>query len=286
MGCRKIGRRIFVAGGLSAVACGTVSIAEAAAPITIALLHLPACPGEVERNKRSIERAALRASGLGAKFIVSPELAVSGYGFRDLIGTDWIARDQAALLDWAGAVARQTSAVFVLGTPEAGPVGKELFNSMIVFAPDGTRLGHHRKINVLKVGSESWSVPGDRATVVAVEGIGRVGLFVCADMYSKRLVAETAAQGIDLLVSSAAWAPGHHGPNGEWEGASQSTGRPVLVCNRTGADVLDFRAAQSIVAVDGSIVHRHASAGPAVVLVDWAPRAHELTNWRVVGAEE
>jgi len=34
-------------------------------------------------------------------------------------------------------------------------------------------------INVLKAGSESWSAPGDRATVVNVEGVGRVGLFVC-----------------------------------------------------------------------------------------------------------
>ena len=47
---------------------------------------------------------------------------------------------------------------------------------------------------VLKVGSESWSTAGDRGTVVTVDGIGRVGLFVCADMYSKRLVDETAAQ--------------------------------------------------------------------------------------------
>ncbi len=89
---------------------------------------------------------------------------------------------------------------------------------------------------VLKVGSESWSTAGDRSTVVSVDGIGRVGPFVCADMYSKRLVDETAAQSVDLLVSSAAWAPGQHGPNGEGERASLETGRPVLVCNRTGVD--------------------------------------------------
>ena len=186
---------------------------------TLALLHLAPRAGEIEGNKRSIEAAVLQASAMGARFIVSPELVVSGYGFRDIIGTEWIARDQAGLFDWAGKLASRASAFVLLGTPEARLDGK-LFNSLILFSPEGVRVGHHRKINVLKQGSESWSTAGDRATAVTVDGVGRVGLFVCADMYSKRLVEETAAQDVDLLVSSAAWAPGHHGPNGEWEWAS------------------------------------------------------------------
>jgi predicted amidohydrolase len=254
--------------------------------IALALLHLAPQPGEIERNKRMVEEAAVRASAMGAKVIVTPELVVSGYGFRDVIGTDWIAREQAALFDWAGNLARQASAFLLLGMPEAQPVDGKLFNSVILFSPEGARLGHHRKINVLKVGSESWSVPGGRATVVTVDGVGRMGLFVCADMYSRRLVEETASLGIDLLVSSAAWAPGDHGPNGEWEWASLETKRPVVVCNRTGVDVLDFSAASSIVAAGGSIVHAHASTQPAVMLVDWDPQVHALTNWRVAAAEE
>jgi 5-aminopentanamidase len=225
-----------------------------------------------------IEDAVLRAAGMGARFVVSPELAISGYGFRDLIGTDWIARQQTALLAWAAGVARRASVFLILGTPEAD---QRLFNSMILFGPDGARIGHHRKIMVLKVGSESWSTAGDRGTVLPVDGIGRVGLFVCADMHSRRLVDETAVQGIDLLVSSAAWAPGDHGPNGEWERASLETGRPVLVCNRTGMDSLDFRGSQSVAAVGGKIVSSHSSPQSAIVLVDWTPPDGQLASWRV-----
>jgi predicted amidohydrolase len=83
--------------------------------IALALLHLAPQPGEIERNKRMVEEAAVRASAMGAKVIVTPELVVSGYGFRDVIGTDWIARDQAALFDWAGKLARQASAFLLLG---------------------------------------------------------------------------------------------------------------------------------------------------------------------------
>ncbi len=274
-------RRELLKAALGGIAFSTVRTAEATTSTTIALLHLAPRPGELGHNKRMIESAVLGASALGAKVVVTPELVVSGYGFRDLIGTDWVTREQATLFDWAGAIARKASAFLLLGTPEAAPAGSALFNSMILFAPDGSRVGHHRKINVLKVGSESWSSPGDRASVLAIDGVGRVGLFVCADMYSQRLVNETVSQGVDLLVSSAAWAPGLHGPDGEWERASQVSGRPVLVCNRTGADVLDFREAQSVAAVGGSLVASHGSPESAIVLVDWNPSARQLTNWRV-----
>ena len=246
---------------------------------TVALLHLAPRPGDIAHNKRLVQSAVRRVAAMGAAFVVSPELAVSGYGFRDAIGTDWIARDQPELFAWAGDIARQASVFLLLGTPEADG---RLFNSQILFAPDGTRMGHHRKIMVLKVGSESWSTAGDRSTVVTVEGIGRVGLFVCADMYSRRLVDETTAQGIDLLVSSAAWAPGEHGPNGEWERASLETGRPVLVCNRTGMDTLDFGEAQSVVAVGGAIASSHRSPDSAIVLLDWIPQMRQVSNWRVI----
>lgn len=266
------------------VAFATVTQATAASTTTIALLHLAPRPGEIEANRDALEQAMRRAAAAGARLIATPELAVSGYGFRDLIGTDWIARDQPALFAWAGALARESKASLVLGTPEAAPEDGKLFNSMVLFAPNGSVVGRHRKVNALRMGSESWSTPGDRASVFTIEGVGRVGFFVCADMYSPRLVDETAAQGVDLLLSSAAWAPGLHGPSGEWERASATTGRPVLVCNRTGKDVLDFDAAQSVAAVDGAIAFSHASPEPRIALVDWTPATRRLTNWRITGA--
>ena len=60
------------------------------------------------------------------------------------------------------------------------------------------------------------------------------------------------AQGAHLLVSSAAWAPGLHGPNGEWERCTRDTGLPLLVCNRTGPDrTLNFTEAESVIVKGG-----------------------------------
>lgn len=278
---RRLRRRDLLGGTAAGVTSFAMSSLQAQQTRTVALLHLAPRPGELDDNKRLIEGAVLQAASLGARLIVTPELCVSGYGFRDRIGTAWIAERQAAHRNWAAHLARRTDgASLVLGQPEAD--GDGLFNSMIVLAPDGGVIGRHRKIGVLRVGSESWSSPGDRPTVVDIPDIGRVGLFVCADMHSKRLVGETAALGCDLLLSSAAWAPGEHGPNGEWEWASRTTERPVLVCNRTGRDVLDFSGARSVAAVDGTIAFAHAAPEDSIVLLEWSPGIRSVTGWRTV----
>lgn len=249
--------------------------ATAGLPATLALLHLAPRPGALDDNRRQIEVAATAAAAAGAGLIVTPELAVSGYGFRDRIGTDWIAGHQEERFAWAAGLARRCGAFLLLGTPEAG---EALFNSLVLFAPDGTRRGQHRKVNALRVGSESWSTPGQCPTVLEAGGFGRLGLAICADLYSRRLVAETAALGIDLVVSAAAWAPGLHGPDGEWERASADTGRPVIVCNRTGGDSMDFTGARSVVAVDGTLAFAYGDAAPATLLVDC--RDGRLSGWR------
>lgn len=281
---RRLRRRDLLGSAVAGVTSFAMSPLQAQQIRTIALLHLAPRPDDLEYNMRLIERAVSQASSLGARLIVTPELCLSGYGFRDLIGTTWIADRQPSLLGWAAHLTRRTDgASLVLGQPEAH--GDALFNSMIVFGPDGGAIGRHRKIAVLRVGSESWSSPGDRPTIVGIPGVGRVGLFVCADMHSKRLVGETAALGCDLLLSAAAWAPGEHGPSGEWEWASRTTQRPVLVCNRTGRDVLDFSGARSVAAVDGTIAFAHAAPTHSIVLVDWTAASGALSNWRTVALD-
>ena len=78
-------------------------------------------------------------------------------------------------------------------------------------------------------------------------------------------------------MSSAAWAPGLHGPNGEWESVTADTGLPLLVCNRTGPDrVLDFREAQSVVVKDGRKLASFCAERSAVFIIDWDVERRDL----------
>lgn len=49
--------------------------------LPIGLLHLDVKHGLVEENREALVMHALEAARRGAKIIVAPELAVSGYGF-------------------------------------------------------------------------------------------------------------------------------------------------------------------------------------------------------------
>ena len=139
-----------------------------------------------------------------------------------------------------------------LSHPERDPQSDLLYNTVFAIGPDGRLAGSHRKINALRVGSEAWSTPGTQATAFRLAPFGTVGLLICADAYSPGIANSLKAQGAKALVSSAAWAPGLHGPNGEWERCTKDTGLPLFVCNRTGPDrTLDFRKADSVVAQNG-----------------------------------
>lgn len=277
----RLSRRHFLRLSLSALAATALSpplrAQPPAIPLRIAFLHLAPVPGEVARNRSLVEAAIVKAAERKAAWITTPELCVSGYTFADLIGTDWILPQPDPWMAQVCRLAARLQVTVFLSHPERDQA--KLYNSLFVIAPDGRILGSHRKIHTLRVGSEAWSTPGERAAAVAVPPVGPVGLLICADMSSVELCRSLKTQGVRLLVSAAAWGPGVHGPNGEWERCSRETGLPVVVCNRTGPDrTLDFTRAESVVVHDGQRVLSFASERSAVVLVDWDPAAQTLVK--------
>lgn len=247
--------------------------------LRIALLHLAPALGDVERNRQLIEKGITTAAQLGAAWIITPELGVCGYAFADRIGTAWILpQPDPWMTQMCRLAARLRVAVF-LSHPERDRRSDKLHNTLFAIAPDGTITGTHRKINTLRVGSESWSTPGEEATPVYVPPFDCVGLLICADAYSPGIAKSFQAQGARMLVSSAAWAPGLHGPNGEWERCTRDTGLPLLVCNRTGPDqTLNFMRAESVVVKDGRRLLSLSSDRSAMFALDWNLKTQDLAT--------
>ena len=146
--------------------------------------------------------------------------------------------------------------------------GSRLYNSVFVIGPTGEMIGKHRKINVAS-DSLSWSSPGDSVAPIECNGI-RVGVLVCADVYTSNIARTMKFEGAQMMVSPASWGPGIHGPNGEWEQRTHETGLPLIVCNRTGAEkTLDFWKAPSLVVKDGTRLLVHTSKKSAVLTFHW-----------------
>ena len=178
-------------------------------------------------------------------------------------------------------LAAQLRVTLFLSCPEQDRKSRKLYNSLFAIAADGTIVGSHRKINTLRVGSEAWSTPGTQAVAIPVPPFTRVGMLICADAYSPEIAKNLQTQGAKLLVSSAAWAPGLHGPNGEWERCTRDTGLPLIVCNRTGPDrTLDFRQAESVVAKDGRRLLSMSSARSAIFVIEWDLQAQTLATMK------
>lgn len=247
--------------------------------LRIACLHLAPVPGDVEHNRRLVETAIHRAAEQGATWIITPELCVTGYTFADRIGTEWILPQPDPWMSRICRLVAHLGVTLFLSHPERDRETGALHNSLFVIAPDGTVLGAHRKVHTLRVGSEAWSTPGARATTVPVPPFNRIGLLICADAYGPEICASLKTQGAELLVSAAAWAPGLHGPNGEWERCTSDTGLPLIVCNRTGPDkTLDFTKAETVVVKDGRRLLSLSSDRSAIFVIEWDRQAGSLAT--------
>lgn len=247
--------------------------------LRIALLHLAPVPGHLTQNRRLVETAVTTAAGLGATWIVTPELSVCGYAFADHIGTDWILPQPDPWMMHMCRLAARLQVTVFLSHPERDPQSDKLHNTVFVIAADGTIAGKHRKINTLRTGSESWSSPGEQLAPVPVHPFSSVGVLVCADACSPGIAGSLNTQGAQVLVSSASWAPGLHGPDGEWERCTKDTGLPLLVCNRTGPDrTLDFTKAESVVAKEGRRLLSFSSERSAILAIDWNMKTRDLAT--------
>ena len=235
----------------------------------IALLHLSPEPGALAQNRRLVDAAIRSAADAGADWILTPELATTGYEFVERIGSDWIESQPDPWVQSVADLARQRRVTVFLSVPER--VGDKLYNSLLAIDRTGQIAGRHRKINTLRVGSEAWSTPGEAIDAVPIDGFGLVGMLICADAYTPSIAETLALKGSRALVSSAAWRPGLHGPNGEWEAVSAATSLPIFVCNRTGQErQIDFTIAQSVVASGGKRLVSFTAPRSAIFLIDWS----------------
>ena len=239
-------------------------------PLRVAMLHLAPVVADVAHNRSLVERGLACASQMGAQWIITPELFVTGYKFAEVIGTDWI-RPQPDdwMLSFCQQVAERGVTVF-LSHPERDPDAGLMYNTVFVIGPDGTIIGRHRKVKALR-GPEAWSSPGDEITPINCDGT-EVGVMICADAYRNDVAGILKERGAKLLVSPASWGPGDCGPLGEWEQRTLDTGLPIMVCNRSGweADDLDFNEAVSVVALNGKrVLEAFCGEESAVLVFDW-----------------
>jgi predicted amidohydrolase len=160
--------------------------------------------GDPEANREKLTSLVREAAGNGAKIVVLPEAAISGYLSQDL-RVNWHAPGkplEPAFTGWDPELAAEpvpgpyTEHFAALAdeldiyltipfVEEAGPIEARIYyNTVCLASPDGEIVAHYRKLNPWDHAEKSWAEEGDLGLVTADTEYGRVGMAICYDIHT------------------------------------------------------------------------------------------------------
>jgi predicted amidohydrolase len=175
-------------------------------PIKVAGVQMDVAFGDKRRNLERIVLSTEAAAIDGAKLVVFPECALTGYCFEN--------REEALPLGETipgpstqelAAVCRRLNVHVVVGLLELD--GERLFNACALIGPAGV-LGSYRKVHLPFLGVDRFTTPGDRPFGVANAGDLRVGMNICYDTSFPESARILALEGADVIVLPTNWPPG------------------------------------------------------------------------------
>jgi 5-aminopentanamidase len=240
----------------------------------VAVHQLAPVIGDLEGNRARALAALDAAAAAGARIVVLPELAASGYVFRDADEARALAEPPGGptLTGWAGRAAAH-DLVVVGGFAEDGGDGR-LYNSGAVVDRTGVRV-LYRKAHLWDREALVFT-PGDEPPAVVDTPHGRIGVMVCYDLEFPEWVRLAALDGAELLCVPTNW-PRIPRPDGERPMevlramVAASTNRmAVAVCDRCGDERgTSWVAGSAIAGPDGWLLAGPPDeAAPALLTAD------------------
>jgi predicted amidohydrolase len=171
--------------------------------IRVAAAQIDPTIGEVDRNLDRIATAVADAAAAGARLVVLPEAAMTGYAFDSLDEALPVARHATVVGPGRlAALAAEHGLAILCGTLDAE--GDEVYNAAHLVTPDGGHLVY-RKMHLPYLGIDRFATAGpEPPLVVEVEGM-RVGVLICYDLRFPEAARVCALEGADLICLPTNW---------------------------------------------------------------------------------
>lgn len=252
-------------------------------PVRVAVVQMDVAMGRIEANLQRVLERLVEARHSGARLVVFPECALSGYCFASAEAARPYALP-ATQTDHAGlakplqggplaAFAEACSSsgiVGVLGFLEAGASGS-LFNSALVAGNGLVRPLVYRKTHLPLLGVDRFVVRGDDLPVFET-GIARIGVLICYDVRLPEPARVLTLRGADVLALPTNWPDGAEtAPEYVLRARARENRIFVVAANRVGAEEGSrFIGRSQIVAPDGSVL-AWAGAEEEIILADIDP---------------
>ena len=183
------------------------SVSPAAAPtVKVAAVQCSSDLGTVAANTKKLTELVKEAAGNGAKIVVLPEMAITGYLSQDL-KTNWHVKGKPLARVFVGKDPREfAESVPGPSTRHFCQLAKDLgiyltipllevdlkndpdrpiyFNTVCLANPQGELIAHYRKLTPWPHPERSWATAGDRGVQTYDTEYGRVGLAICFDIHT------------------------------------------------------------------------------------------------------
>jgi predicted amidohydrolase len=206
--------------------------------VKVAAIQCSSDLGAVASNRKKLTALIEEAAKEGARIIVLPEAAVTGYLSQDL-KTNWHVpgKPLAAAFkgkdpaDFAEPVPGESTKYFAalakkldvyltvplveMVQPPKGAKGEpKYFNTVCLMSPKGEMVAHYRKLTPWPHPEQSWAAPGDRGVQVYDTEYGRVGLGICFDIHT--ILEKYQDQKLWALLYPIAWVDNDHPADWFW----------------------------------------------------------------------
>ena len=156
-----------------------------------------------ERNLARCLDFIREAAGNGARLIVFPECALTGYAFSSLEEALPVFEPVPGpcTMEITG-VCRELNVYVVAGLLEIE--GDRYYNTAVLLGPGGL-LGKYRKIHLPYLGIDRFLNGGDSVPAVYETSVGRIGIGICYDAMFPEHARILALQGADIFVLPTNW---------------------------------------------------------------------------------
>lgn len=228
--------------------------------------------GALEPNAQRMRKVAGDAAARGARLVVFPELAITGYPPEDLVlKPHFVEAARAQVLALAAGL--PAGLTVLVGAPWPGH--GRAFNAAVVLRDGRIHAVYHKMLlpNYGVFDEKRVFEPGRDPGVFEVDGF-RIGLHICEDSWFPEAAPCTALReaGVDAVINLSA-SPYHRGKLAQRAAvlgrAARAVGAPLLYCNLVGGqDELVFDGASLVLDATGQLVARAQSFAEDTLLLD------------------
>jgi len=244
---------------------------SASSTLRVAAVQMDPQLGAVAANLATITARLREAADGGARLVVFPECALTGYGFASRVEATAFAEpvpgpSTRALI----AVCEELDLFVVVGLLERD--GDRLFNVATLLGPEGV-VGTYRKIHLPFLGVDRFTDPGDRPLAIFEAAGIKLGLHICYDGSFPETGRVLTLLGADILVLATNW-PVQSTSTAEHLPACRAIENVVYVMavDRVGTERgCEFAGRSSIADPDGNIITLAGPSAPEILYADVDP---------------